>query len=97
MVCISASDPSSPILLPSEPMITSIQYSWVGVDDRGLSFIYARCNVQRSYGSSMWHLLKFKADFETLFRTRFRKFRVFWKALNALRSLVILSLGPQAS
>ena len=39
----------------------------------------------------------FKADFETLSRARFRKSRVHAKALNELRSLVILSLGPQAS
>ena len=32
----------------------------------------------------------FKADFETLLRARFRKFRVHAKALSALRSLVIL-------
>ena len=39
----------------------------------------------------------FKADFETLSRARFWKFRVFLKALSALRSIVIVSLGPQAS
>ena len=39
----------------------------------------------------------FKADFETLSRARFRTSLVHAKALSALRSLVILSLGPQAS
>ena len=40
---------------------------------------------------------QFRAGFETLSRARFRKTRVLRKALSALRSLVILVLGPQAS
>ena len=51
-----------------------------------------------STSSTMWQLLPmFRADFETLIPFRFWKTLVHAKALNELRSLVILSLGPQAS
>ena len=51
-----------------------------------------------STSCSLWQLLPmFRADFETLLPARFRTSLVHAKALSALHSIVILSLGPQAS
>ena len=97
VACFSAKDCSSLRSSPPEPTINAIYIWWGGVGDDGLPSFSSPCQRQARCGSSMWLLLMFRAAFETLSDARFRTFRVLWKALNELRSLVILVLGPQAS
>ena len=94
VACYFANDWSSLRSSPPEPTINAIYIWWGGVGDDGLPSFSSRCQRHARCGSSM---LMFRADFETLSDARFRRFRVLGQALNELRSLVILALGPQAS
>ena len=94
VACSFANDCSYLRSSPPEPTNNAIYTWWGGVGDDGLPSFYSPC--QRH--TRVWQLLPmFRAAFETLIPDRFRTSRVHAKALNELRSLVVLSLGPQAS
>ena len=94
VACNFANDCCSLRSSPPEPTNDATYTWWGGVGDDGLPSFYSPC--QRH--ARVWQLLPmFRAAFETLIPARFWKTLVHAKALNELRSLVVLSLGPQAS